>query len=99
MLLFSEQDFAAISHDSLDASSLVMVTLRQATSASPDRAADRFLVEMGACGWSRPLSCRSCVDLNAFRGDARQSLRRCRGFALCRRPLKFLSRCEAQVLF
>jgi hypothetical protein len=33
MLLLGEQDFAATGHDSLDANSLVMVTLRQATSA------------------------------------------------------------------
>src|ERR1700693_2635174 len=32
MLLLGEQDFAASGHDSLDANSLVMVTLRQATS-------------------------------------------------------------------
>ena len=31
MLLLGEQDFAASGHDSLDANSLVMVTLRQAT--------------------------------------------------------------------
>jgi hypothetical protein len=30
--LLGEQDFAASSHDSFDANSLVMVTLRQATS-------------------------------------------------------------------
>src|ERR1019366_7939745 len=33
MLLLGEQDFAASNHDSFDANSLVMVTLRQATSA------------------------------------------------------------------
>jgi hypothetical protein len=32
MLLLGEQDFAASNHDSFDANSLVMVTLRQATS-------------------------------------------------------------------
>jgi hypothetical protein len=32
--LLGEQDFAASSHDSFDANSLVMVTLRQATSGS-----------------------------------------------------------------
>jgi hypothetical protein len=32
MLLLSEQDFAASGHDSLDANSLVTVTLRQSTS-------------------------------------------------------------------
>jgi hypothetical protein len=32
MLLLGEQDFAATSHDSFDANSLVMVTLRQPTS-------------------------------------------------------------------
>src|SRR6266567_8343585 len=32
MLLLGEQDFAASGHDNLDANSLVMVTLRQATS-------------------------------------------------------------------
>src|ERR1019366_3563984 len=32
MLLLGEQDFAASGHDSFDANSLVMVTLRQATS-------------------------------------------------------------------
>jgi hypothetical protein len=31
MLLLGEQDFAASGYDSLDANSLVMVTLRQAT--------------------------------------------------------------------
>jgi len=31
MLLLGEQDFAASGHDSFDANSLVMVTLRQAT--------------------------------------------------------------------
>src|ERR1035441_5733326 len=33
MLLLGEQDFAASNHDSFDANSLVMVTLRQATSS------------------------------------------------------------------
>ncbi len=35
MLLLGEHDFAATGHDSLDADSLVMVTLRQATSFPP----------------------------------------------------------------
>lgn len=34
MLLWSKQEFAATGHDSFDANSLVMVTLRQATSAA-----------------------------------------------------------------
>src|ERR1039458_10341238 len=34
MLLLGEQDFAASNHDSFDANSLVMVTLRQATSGA-----------------------------------------------------------------
>jgi hypothetical protein len=34
MLLLGEQNFAANGHDSFDANSLVMVTLRQATSRS-----------------------------------------------------------------
>src|ERR1035441_2296370 len=34
MLLLGEQDFAASNHDSFDANSLVMVTLRQATSGT-----------------------------------------------------------------
>ena len=37
MLLLGEQDFAASGHDSLDANSLVMVTLRQATSRAKIR--------------------------------------------------------------
>jgi len=32
MLLWSKQEFAATGHDSFDANSLVMVTLRQVTS-------------------------------------------------------------------
>ncbi len=36
MLLLGEQDLAANGHDSLDANSLVMVTLRQATSVGPE---------------------------------------------------------------
>src|SRR5271157_2188887 len=37
MLLLGEKDFAASGHDSFDANSLVMVTLRQATSISRTR--------------------------------------------------------------
>src|SRR5208337_1215704 len=41
-LSLREQDFAASGHDSLDAISLVMVTLRQATSLSPLRTSARL---------------------------------------------------------
>jgi hypothetical protein len=48
MLLLGEQDFAASGHDSFDANSLVMVTLRQAT-----RLSRSFLNELSA------VSCQS----------------------------------------
>ncbi len=41
MLLLGEQDFAASGHDNLDANSLVMVTLRQATSVIGPRVRHR----------------------------------------------------------
>src|SRR6266567_4592965 len=44
MLLLGEQDFAASGHDNLDANSLVMVTLRQATRYSPDSRALQLLL-------------------------------------------------------
>src|ERR1700687_1426762 len=43
MLLLGEQDFAASGHDSLDANSLVMVTLRQATSGTGRIQLTRFI--------------------------------------------------------
>jgi len=48
MLLLGEHDFAATGHDSLDADSLVMVTLRQATSSDSPKLP------------STPITCRPC---------------------------------------
>src|ERR1039458_6714285 len=50
MLLLGEQDFAASNHDSFDANSLVMVTLRQATS----RHKNYFIPELGYNHLIRP---------------------------------------------
>src|ERR1039458_7506812 len=44
MLLWSKQEFAATGHDSFDANSLVMVTLRQATSLSSSSIVSSLIV-------------------------------------------------------
>ena len=65
MLLLGEQDFAATSHDSFDANSLVMVTLRQATSVDYCENLLTAAVDGGRSGWKAYLNGKALLSESA----------------------------------
>src|ERR1035441_591918 len=74
MLLLGEQDFAASNHDSFDANSLVMVTLRQATSRVISLLLSDLVansVSLSALSFTRTI----CITIRLFSSEIASALR------------------------